>query len=193
MKEYNSINDCLDCDEIIEYLFKTFKGISNNPCLFDNRDFLTEWIETHNGWFFDDNLPKLIELLNITVKYINNKSSKGRFTKQNDFLKGSRLNNMEKIQNSVKGNLIKVKVDLEDLFLKGEKTDSLLKLIDEALDRIELFVPTVNKVNCNVDEMRNFLTSLNFENKSSVDEYIKVFQEYDFKDKSKPILEIDNE
>ena len=41
--------------------------------------------------------------------------------------------------------------------------------------------------------MRNFLTSLNFENKSSVDEYIKVFQEYDFKDKSKPILEIDNE
>ncbi len=100
---------------------------------------------------------------------------------------------MEKIQNSVKGNLIKVKVDLEDLFLKGEKTDSLLKLIDEALDRIELFVPTVNKVNCNVDEMRNFLTSLNFENKSSVDEYIKVFQEYDFKDKSKPILEIDNE
>ncbi|OHE12443.1 MAG: hypothetical protein A3J96_08305 [Sulfurimonas sp. RIFOXYC2_FULL_36_7] len=144
-------------------------------------DFLTQWIEDNEGFFMDDDIQHLINLIRATHNYLVSKDNKGWLTAIQRPSHKQRLNNTKKYQESVRTHLEAVKRDLEEICPQGGKTKILLNSINEALNDMDSIVPIVKIPKANTDELTEYLTYLENEtgiSKEATRNYKKFFQGY---------------
>lgn len=145
------------------------------------RDFLTEWIEDNEGFFMDDGIKYLIDLIRTTHNYLVSKENKGLLTAIQRPSHKQRLNSTKKYQDSVRKHLEAVKRDLEEICPLGGKTKILLTSINEALSDMNSIVPIVNTPKANTDKLTQYLTDLENEtgiSKEATRKYKEFFQGY---------------
>jgi len=200
------LKNCKDVDELLSYLStkeaksnytvyikdktppKIIKRVGNIDSLEDVRkreiemgEFLTEWIRDNEGFFLDENIEYLIDLIRATHKYLVGKQVKTVFKFAKGIPHKQRLNSATKYQESVKKHLQAIKRDLEEISPKGGKTQSLLNSINEALSDMDSIVPIVKLPRANSDELRKVLTYLETNidlPKVATRSYLKFFQSY---------------
>lgn len=193
-----SLKNCRDTKELLEHLTGGNALMNYNICLIKRddtqegfnehfkkqialRDFLTEWIEDNEGFFIDEDIRYLIDLIRVTQKYLVDKDNKGLLTTLQKPSPTQRLNSTKRYQDSVRTHLESVKRDLEEICPQGAKTQSLLNSINEALKDMGSIVPIVKIPKANTDELTNYLTYLENETeitKQATRKYKEFFKGY---------------
>lgn len=192
------LTNCKDIEELFKCLSSADAHQNYHICLFKRydsldgfnddfakeimlRDFLIEWVSGNEGFFIDDDIKYLIDLIRTTNNYLVNKYEKTFNTALQRTPHNQRLNNTKRYQDSVKKHLEAVKRDLQEIHPQGGKTKSLLNLINEALLDMDSIVPIVKTPKANTDELTRYLNKLETKiglTKVAIKEYREFFQNY---------------
>lgn len=145
-----------------------------------HKEFINKFI-LDNYFYFDfesgneESKKDIAELIDKTAFYINRKiNNKIEATFASNENKPNR--HITQLQARNKARLLKIKDDLLSLSVYGGKTQTMLNLINECLENMEIIIPNKLHYSQNVEEIRNCLSKRGLE-KETVDSYIFYFRD----------------
>lgn len=146
-----------------------------------HKEFINKFI-LDNYFYFDvesgneESTKDIAELINKTAFYVNRKIN-NKILEATFAINGNKPNrHITQLQSRNKDRLAKIKDDLLSLSVYGGKTQTMLNLINECLENMEIVIPNKQHYSQNVEEIRNCLSKRGL-SKETVDSYISYFRD----------------